>query len=114
MNLHRILTPAEEVDFRKWARENYKVGTDINTTWHPVVINEIGIMTLEKYNKPETTYKVFHNVDGEKTTTLNSDAEFIHFMRLIAIENGDEELSITSLGEAKDYLENYCPNLTLL
>ncbi len=61
-----------------------------------------------------TIRKIFHNIDGEKTTTLNSDAEFIHFMRNIAIENGDEELSIISVGEAMDYLKNYCENLTLL
>lgn len=59
-------------------------------------------------------YKILHNIDGEKTTTLNSDAEFVHFMRNIAVENGDEELSITCLGEAMDYLKNYCSNLTLL
>ncbi len=59
-------------------------------------------------------YKIFHNIDGEKTTTLNSDAEFVHFMRQIAVENGDEDLSITCLSEAKDYLNNYCPGLTLL
>ena len=60
------------------------------------------------------TYRIFHNVDGEKTTTLNSDAEFVNFIRQIAVENNDEELSILSVGEAKDYLQNYCPNLTLL
>lgn len=59
-------------------------------------------------------YKIFHSIDGEKTTTLNSDAELIHFVRQIAVENDDEELSILSVGEAKDYLENYCQNLTLL
>ena len=59
-------------------------------------------------------YKILHNIDGEKTTTLNSDAEFVHFMRQIAVENDDEDLSITCLSEAKDYLNNYCPNLTLL
>ena len=51
MNLHRILTPAEEADFRKWARESHKLGDDINTAWHPVVIHEIGVMTLEQYEK---------------------------------------------------------------
>lgn len=49
MDLHRILSPEEEKDFRKWARENYKAGEDINTTWHPVIIHEIGLMTMEKY-----------------------------------------------------------------
>jgi hypothetical protein len=38
-------------------------------------------------------------------------AEFIHFMRSIAIENCDEELAITTLYEAQEYLENYCDNL---
>jgi len=59
-------------------------------------------------------YKIFHNIDGEKTTILNSDAELVHFMRKIAIENDDEELSITTKGEAVDYLLEYCENLTLL
>jgi len=57
--------------------------------------------------------KIFHNV-AEKITTLNTDAEFVFFMRQIAVENNDEDLSILSIGEAKDYLENYCPNLTVL
>jgi len=58
-------------------------------------------------------YKIFHNVDAEKTTTLNNTAEFIHFMRNIAIENGDEDISITCITEAMDYLNEYCHNLTL-
>jgi hypothetical protein len=49
MNLHRTLTPEEEKDFRRWARKNYKVGENINATYHPVVIHEIGLMTMEKY-----------------------------------------------------------------
>lgn len=64
-------------------------------------------------NKKKFMYKIFHNIDGEKITKLNSDAEFVHFMRNIAVENEDEDLSITSVGEAKDYLNNYCDNLTL-
>ena len=59
-------------------------------------------------------YEIFHNIDGEKTTTLNNTAEFIHFMRSIAIENGDEDISITCVTEALDYLNNFCENLTLL
>jgi hypothetical protein len=59
-------------------------------------------------------YKIFHNIDGEKTTTLNSDAEFIDFVRKIVIENEDYDFSIIGVSDAKEYLESYCPNLTLL
>jgi hypothetical protein len=59
-------------------------------------------------------YTIIHNIDGEKITTLYSDAELVHFTRCIAIENEDHELSILSVGEAKDYLADYCPNLTLI
>ena len=59
-------------------------------------------------------YKILHNIDGDKITTLNNDAEFVNFMRQIAVENDDEDLSITCLGEAMDYFNNYCSNLTLL
>jgi len=59
-------------------------------------------------------YKIFHNVDGEKTTTLNSDAEFIHFMRNIAVENEDFDFSIIGISDAKEYLEDYCGGLTII
>ena len=50
MELFRILTAAEEADFRKWARDNYKPGDAISSAWHPVVIHEIGLMVHEQYN----------------------------------------------------------------
>jgi len=59
-------------------------------------------------------YYILHNTDNEKVTILKDDANFVHFMRNIAVENGDEELSITNISEAMDYFENYCPNLTFL
>lgn len=59
-------------------------------------------------------YYILHNTDNEKVTILKDDANFIHFMRNIAVENDDEELSITCISEAMDYFETYCPNLTLL
>ena len=36
-NLFKELTPEEEVNFRKWANENYTPGTAISDVWHPVV-----------------------------------------------------------------------------
>jgi hypothetical protein len=52
MELHRTLSPEEEKEFRKWARENYVPGTsEISQVWHPVVIHEIGVMHLEKYER---------------------------------------------------------------
>jgi hypothetical protein len=59
-------------------------------------------------------YRIYNNVEGEIVKETNSDAEFIHFVRNLAVENCDEELSILSTGEAKDYLSDYCSNLKLL
>lgn len=59
-------------------------------------------------------YKILHNIDNEKVTTLRSDEEFVRFARKIAEENEDNEISILNIVEAKNYLANYCPNLTLL
>lgn len=59
-------------------------------------------------------YRILHNIDNEKITTLNSDKEFIEFVELIVKENGDTNFSIIGVSDAKEYLEDYCPNLTLL
>jgi len=40
MQLFRTLSPADEAQFRDWARQNYKPFTDISGTWHPVVQDE--------------------------------------------------------------------------
>lgn len=52
-----------------------------------------------------------YNVVSEKVLGYFTDEEFTNHMRKIAVENGDEELSITVFGEAKDYLGEYCENL---
>jgi hypothetical protein len=38
--MFRALTAKEEANFRKWARTNYKPGTEISGVWHPVVQDE--------------------------------------------------------------------------
>jgi hypothetical protein len=60
------------------------------------------------------SYKVVHRVDNEKTSTFNTDAELTNFVRKIAVENEDEDISITCIGEAKDYIRDYCDNLYLV
>lgn len=40
MDIWEELTPAEEKDFRQWARDNWSVGDGINLLWHPVVREE--------------------------------------------------------------------------
>lgn len=59
-------------------------------------------------------YKIFNDIKAEVIFTSSVDAEFIHFVRKIAVENEDEDLSILSVSEAKEYLENYCDNLKLI
>lgn len=36
----RDLSEDEKNDFRAWARENYKSGSEISGVWHPVVQEE--------------------------------------------------------------------------
>lgn len=59
MDLHRILSPEEEKEFRKWARNNYTLKTtEISSVWHPVVIHEIGVMHLEEYEKQKEVNEI--------------------------------------------------------
>lgn len=47
LNLHKKLTPEEEVEYRAWARENWRTGSSINITWHPIVLDEIQKISIE-------------------------------------------------------------------
>ena len=44
----RTLDSKEELEFRQWARDNYEVGTEINTAWHPSVRDECEKMNRRK------------------------------------------------------------------
>ena len=59
-------------------------------------------------------YNIFNEVESKIIFESISDAEFTHFMRKIAVENDDEDLSIVCVSEAKEYLEIYCDNLKLI
>lgn len=60
-------------------------------------------------------YIVYHNIDNELITVLESEEEFIDFARKIAKENGDdEEMNIPDAVGAFYYLVEYCSNLTIL
>jgi hypothetical protein len=39
-SLFRVLTGAEEQEFRDWARETHKPGSIVNPLWHPAVRDE--------------------------------------------------------------------------
>lgn len=58
-------------------------------------------------------YTLKNNIE-DKVIGQYNELEFIHHMRKIAVENDDEELSITCIGEAIDYLNNYCDNLEVV
>lgn len=58
--LFRDLNKSEEAEFRRWARENWEVGQDIKSFWHPVVQNECLLMEEEEKQKEEVI-----NTDGE-------------------------------------------------
>jgi hypothetical protein len=59
-------------------------------------------------------YSLVNNLENKVIANLNSDAELIHKVRNIAVENEDNDFSIISLSDAKEYIEVYCDNLDLL
>jgi hypothetical protein len=59
-------------------------------------------------------YKIFNSVEGKFIGEFTEDKDFIHFVRNIAVENDDEDMSITCLHEAKEYIKVYCDNLELI
>jgi hypothetical protein len=46
--LFRDLNEDEVADFKQWARDNYELGTDISSIWHPVCQEECRLMNEEK------------------------------------------------------------------
>ncbi len=57
-------------------------------------------------------YIIKNIVEDKIIGEYKTDAEFVYFMNVIAVENEDN-VTITTSGEAKDYLNNYCGNLAL-
>jgi hypothetical protein len=55
MKLFRDLSPAEETEFRQWARDNYKPTHTIEGVWHPVVQDECRKMNEEADLQPGLT-----------------------------------------------------------
>lgn len=53
------------------------------------------------------------NIIEDKIIFNGNESEFVHFVRKIAVENGDDDISITCLSEAKEYVEVYCDNLEM-
>lgn len=49
MKFFRKLTPQEDKEFRKWARDNYVPMSHINTAWHPVVQMECARINKERF-----------------------------------------------------------------
>ena len=38
--LFKQLSEEEKPEYRKWARDNYRAGSDVKGVWHPVVRDE--------------------------------------------------------------------------
>lgn len=54
MNLFKELSPEEVLDFKKSARDNYELFTEISTVWHPEYSKECAAMNLESHNNGKT------------------------------------------------------------
>lgn len=47
--MFRILDQAGAAESRKWARDNYRLGTAVSDQWHPVVRAECEAMNAESF-----------------------------------------------------------------
>lgn len=70
MNIFRKLNEQEEVEFRQWARDNFRVGTEISSLWHPVAVAECEVMNSEAKNGIYTLTKkmingIFAKAEGQ-------------------------------------------------
>lgn len=61
--MFKDLTPEEEQEFRKWARNNYKPDEEIHSFWHPVVRDECAKMNQE-YAKRNDVYVLLRGNEG--------------------------------------------------
>jgi hypothetical protein len=52
----RVLNKDEDVEMRRWARENYTPGDEINPLWHPVVRYECERINEDLAQKGEDRY----------------------------------------------------------
>jgi hypothetical protein len=50
----RDLNDQEVAEFRQWARDNYVIGSPINTVWHPVVVHECNRMSEKGAQREKT------------------------------------------------------------
>lgn len=57
MQVHTTLNAEQEVQFRKWARDNYTPHMPIDGDWHPVVQDECVKMNTE--NNTVTVEELF-------------------------------------------------------
>jgi len=57
MKLFRELNEKEEQEFRKWARDNYRIYDPIPGIWHPVIQQECTLMNAEdQQNQTESQF----------------------------------------------------------
>tara|TARA_Y100000296_G_C5095978_1_gene217381 strand:+ start:642 stop:815 length:174 start_codon:yes stop_codon:yes gene_type:complete len=54
LELFRSLDETEEIEFRQWARDNFKVTDEVKSIWHPVVQDECLNMIEESKNPFDT------------------------------------------------------------
>lgn len=68
------------------------------------------------FKKVKPMYKIKHLLDENgKITNLDSQKEFIKFVKLIRDENNDtKEFNLNTVKDCRDYINDYCDNLKLL
>ena len=83
LKLFKELTPEEEIEFRLWARNNWKAGDPLVSVWHPKVIEECGRI-LDEYIRKNTKKHI---------NPGNLNWSFVYKDQAVALESSSDIIS---------------------
>ena len=77
MTFFKDLSPEEEAEYRKWARDNYKPLSSIEGIWHPVVQDECIKINKEQQQLHRDEYTAIARYKTKRPEEFNPRAFII-------------------------------------
>jgi hypothetical protein len=87
-SMFRPLSPDELKKFRQWARDNYILGTEINSLWHPSIRVECELMNLEEVQQQYPKFR--EGVQNPRTFSMEELKEAMESQSGFCLKCGAE------------------------